>query len=96
MPSPNPRSILTLREKTAEMVTPTAGDDAQCVTIAEGLYVFENGKFTATAAPQPQVVERVTRVSTGWAGEIETALTAAGYPWMGIVARENVATLTGC
>ena len=82
-------------EKTAEMVTPAAGDDAQCVTIAEGLYVFENGKFTATAAPQPQVVERVTRVSTGWAGEIETALTAAGYPWMGIVARENVATLTG-
>jgi outer membrane protein OmpA-like peptidoglycan-associated protein len=79
----------------ADVTENAAGDDAECVTIAEGLYVFENGKFTATAAPAPQVVERVTRASTGWVGEIDAALSAAGYPWMGIVARENVATLTG-
>tara|TARA_R110002051_G_scaffold19023_1_gene53844 strand:+ start:714 stop:1589 length:876 start_codon:yes stop_codon:yes gene_type:complete len=67
----------------------------ECITIAEGMYLFENGKFTAAAAPQPQIVERVTRASTGWVGGIETAFTAAGYPWLGLVVRENVATLTG-
>jgi OmpA-OmpF porin, OOP family len=72
-----------------------AGNGAECITIAEGLYVFENGKFTAAAVPQPQIVERVTRASTGWVGEIENAFTASGYPWLGLVARENVATLTG-
>ncbi len=72
-----------------------ATDDAECITIAEGLYVFENGKFTAAAVPQPQIVERVTRSSTGWVGGIESAFTEAGFPWMGLVARENVATLTG-
>ncbi|MEQ9435842.1 OmpA family protein [Hyphomonas sp.] len=82
-------------EKADEVIASPAGNDAECVSIAEGLYVFENGKFTAAAAPAPQVVERVTRASTGWVGEIERALAAAGYPWMGIVARENVATLTG-
>jgi outer membrane protein OmpA-like peptidoglycan-associated protein len=82
-------------EETAEVAPGAAGNDPECIAIAEGLYVFENGKFTATAAPAPQVVERVTRVSTGWVGEIETALVAAGYPWIGIVAREHVATLTG-
>lgn len=82
-------------EETAGVAAGAAGNDPECITIAEGLYVFENGKFTAAAAPAPQVVERVTRVSTGWAGEIETALGAAGFPWMGIVARGKVAILTG-
>jgi len=80
---------------TAAAVDASTSNGSECITIAEGMYIFENGKFTAAAAPQPQVVERVTRASTGWVGGIETAFTAAGYPWLGLVVRENVATLTG-
>ena len=80
---------------TAATADAAASHGDECITIAEGMYLFENGKFTAAAAPQPQIVERVTRASTGWVGGIETAFTAAGYPWLGLVARENVATLTG-
>lgn len=85
-------------DETADMaaaVDASTRNGSECITIAEGMYIFENGKFTAAAAPQPQIVERVTRSSTGWVGGIENAFTAAGYPWMGLVARENVATLTG-
>jgi outer membrane protein OmpA-like peptidoglycan-associated protein len=80
---------------TAITADASAANGGECITIAEGMYIFENGKFTAAAAPQPQDVERVTLASTGWVGEIENAFTATGLPWMGLVVLENVATLTG-
>jgi outer membrane protein OmpA-like peptidoglycan-associated protein len=68
----------------------------ECVTIPEGVYIFENGRFTATAAalktPAP---DRVIPAPTGWAGELQTALGGAGFPWIGVSIRQNVAALTG-
>lgn len=83
-------------DKTAEVAQTPAADGLECVTIPEGLYVFENGKFSSTVSPQqPQAPEQVTRASAGWVGDIENAFSAAGYTWLGFVARENIGVVTG-
>ena len=76
---------------------PVAENSLECVTLPEGMYAFENGKFTAAVLPQQeaQAGKQVTRASNGWVGDIENAFTGAGYTWMGFVARENIGVVTG-
>ncbi|MEZ5997909.1 MAG: OmpA family protein [Hyphomonas sp.] len=72
-----------------------ANTAAECVPLADGYYLFQDGKFMAAPAPQPQVVERVVAPPAGWTGALEQSFAAAGYPWMGLNVRNRVATLTG-
>tara|TARA_R110000787_G_scaffold93939_8_gene196389 strand:- start:9890 stop:10756 length:867 start_codon:yes stop_codon:yes gene_type:complete len=85
-------------DKTAEVAAAPAADGLECVTLPEGMYVFENGKFSATAAPlqsRSQAAAPTTRAASGWVGDIENAFSAAGYAWLDFVARENVGVVTG-
>ena len=67
-------------DKTAEVAQTPAADGLECVTIPEGLYVFENVKFSSTVSPpQPQAPEQVTRSSAGWGGGVASEVRAAGY-----------------
>ncbi|MEH6488688.1 OmpA family protein [Hyphomonas oceanitis] len=83
-------------DKAAEVAAAPAVDGLECVTLPEGMYVFENGKFSATIMPQQsRAPEQVTRASAGWVGDIEDAFSAAGYTWLDFVARENIGVVTG-
>ena len=85
-------------DKTAEVAAAPAADGLECVTLPEGMYVFENGKFSATVAPlqsRSQAAAPTTRAASGWVGDIENAFSAAGYAWLDFVARENVGVVTG-
>lgn len=72
---------------------PTAGSD--CVTIAEGNYLFEDGLFAATTQAPPTIIERVIEQPVGWKATLANSFTELGFPWMGLQVRGQVATLTG-
>lgn len=73
--------------------TPVAESD--CVTIAEGNYLFEDGQFVATTVPTPKIVERVIEQPVGWKATIANSFGGLGFPWMGLQVTDQVATLTG-
>jgi len=63
---------------------------AHCVTLAEGLYEYDDGQFLAVSA-----ATLALSGASGWEGEMQAAFTGAGFPWMGLKVRGRVATLTG-
>ena len=64
---------------------------ADCVTLAEGLYEFNDGQFLAISA------ESAARLgsASGTEGDIQSAFAAQGFPWMGLRQRGNIAALIG-
>ena len=64
---------------------------ADCVTLAEGLYEFNDGQFLAISAESAASLGK----STGIEGELQTSFAGLGFPWMGLKLRDRVATLTG-
>jgi outer membrane protein OmpA-like peptidoglycan-associated protein len=63
---------------------------SHCVTLAEGLYEFEDGQFLAVTAD--------SAAASGAANlqrEIQAGFTGLGFPWMGLKIRDRVAVLTG-
>ncbi len=69
--------------------------ESDCVVIAEGNYLFEDGKFVATTKPAPTIVERVIEKPVGWKATVGNSFAGLGYPWMGLQVTDQVATLTG-
>lgn len=67
-----------------------ATNSPDCVTLAEGLYEFNDGQFLAISA-----ATLALSGASGWEGEMQTAFTGAGFPWMGLKVRDRVATLVG-
>lgn len=63
---------------------------AHCVTLAEGLYEFEDGQFLAVTADNA-----AASGAANWQNEIQAGFAGLGFPWMGIKIRDRVATLTG-
>ena len=61
-----------------------------CVTLAEGLYEFNDGQFLAVST-----ATLALSGASGWEGELQTTFTGAGFSWMGLKVRDRVATLTG-
>jgi hypothetical protein len=74
---------------TAPASTAAAGNP-DCVTLAEGLYEFNNGQFLAVSADNAAL-----RHSAGWQAELQGSFANAGFPWMSLNIRDRVATLTG-
>ncbi|MGA1341881.1 MAG: OmpA family protein [Hyphomonas sp.] len=63
---------------------------AHCVTLAEGVYEFDDGQFlavTADAAAASAAASLQSEIQAGFAG--------LGFPWMGLRIRDRVAVLTG-
>ena len=63
---------------------------AHCVTLAEGLYEFEDGQFLAVTADNA-----AASGAANWQNEIQAGFAGLGFPWMGVKIRDRVATLTG-
>lgn len=63
---------------------------AHCVTLAEGLYEFEDGQFLAVTADNA-----AASGAANWQNEIQAGFAGLGFPWMGLKIRDRVATLTG-
>jgi len=61
---------------------------AHCVTLAEGLYEFDDGQFLAVTAEN-------AAGAGAWQREIQAGFAGLGFPWMGLKIRDRVATLTG-
>lgn len=61
-----------------------------CVTLAEGLYEFEDGQFLAVSSAYAGV-----NGAAAWQNEIAAGFAGAGFPWMGVRIRDRVAVLTG-
>ena len=67
-----------------------AAENPDCVTLAEGLYEFNNGQFLAVSADNAAL-----RHSAAWQSELQAGFANAGFPWMGLGIRDRVAILTG-
>lgn len=63
---------------------------AHCVTLAEGLYEFDDGQFLAVTA-----ADAASSSAVAWQNEIQAGFAGLGFPWMGLKIRDRVATLTG-
>lgn len=68
----------------------SAAVPAHCVTLAEGLYEFEDGQFLAVTADNAAAAG-----AANWQNEIQAGFAGLGFPWMGVKIRDRVATLTG-
>lgn len=90
---------LTLAACGGETASPPveASQDVQCIELAEGTYVFENGQFIATSLPPQKQAERIASrpVTVAWASDLETDFADSGFAWMGLSVRGDVAVLTG-
>lgn len=69
---------------------PPAAASADCVTLAEGFYEFEDGQFLAVSA-----ADVAGTAATGWQADALANFAARGFPWMNLKVRGAVATLTG-
>ena len=65
----------------------------QCVPIADGYYVFENGQFASIDKPEGEV--RFIDAPVSWPDTVEGSFDDMGYPWMGLNVKGEVATLIG-
>ncbi|MEX1251815.1 MAG: OmpA family protein [Hyphomonas sp.] len=67
-----------------------ASASPECVTLAEGLYEFNDGQFLAVSSSYA-----AANGAAAWQNEISSGFAGAGFPWMGLRIRDRVATLTG-
>lgn len=68
----------------------SAAHSPDCVTLAEGLYEFDDGQFLAVSSAYAAV-----NGAAAWQNEIAAGFAGAGFPWMGVRIRDRVAVLTG-
>ncbi|MCU0730087.1 MAG: OmpA family protein [Hyphomonas sp.] len=68
----------------------SAAGSPDCVTLAEGLYEFNDGQFLAVSSAYAAV-----NGAAAWQNEIASGFAGAGFPWMGVRIRDRVAVLTG-
>ncbi|MCA8898593.1 MAG: OmpA family protein, partial [Hyphomonas sp.] len=92
-------AVLAMAACTAEHSSGSTSDASrnasnECVPLADGYYLFKDGKFVA-ATPPTTVVERVVEAPVGWSAELEKGFGDLGFPWMGLRVRDKVATLIG-
>ncbi len=67
-----------------------AAANEDCVTLAEGLYEFRGGKLLAVSAAQAGL-----SVAAGPERDIQSGFAEAGFPWMGLKLRGQVAVING-
>lgn len=77
-------------ERPASSAASAAGDE-DCVPIADGFYEFRDGRFLAVTTP-PEALAASPAV---WTEEIQAGLREAGFPWLQLVIREQVAVVMG-
>ena len=72
-----------------------ASSDPSCVTLEEGYYFWDGTAFVVGTVPASAKESVPSTSKPDWQVEAEEAFAAAGYPWMRLVARQNVAVLIG-
>ena len=88
-------SLLAACGQRQDSLPATSASD-QCVEIPEGYYLFANGKFSPTSTelvfePEPVVTQR----QMAWSNQIASELEEAGYDWLELGIRGQVALLGG-
>ena len=73
----------------------TVVNDPRCVTLEEGYYYWDGAAFIVGAAPATAREPIPSPSKPDWQVEVEDTFAAAGYPWMRLVSRQNVAVLIG-
>lgn len=70
--------------------------DTLCVTVEDGAnFVVEDGRLRPISTTRPDVATPVVNAPIGWAAKLESTFADRGFPWMGLLTRGGVATLTG-